>query len=148
MKTSAEEDLLGFGVQAEYHDDGNLKSVSTELDPLSATAFHQCGLRRGVWGDEFTHFMPLVLNAEHGRRAMPVLEQALAALACGQDMGTRQRRTFEPWMALAVVPQLMNSFVVSLMSASDSSSKSGVVPGMHQRRPCWAIAASTISSLP
>jgi len=128
-KVRADEDVLGYGVQAEYHADGNLKSVSTELDALSSTAFHQRRLRRGVWGEEFTHFLPLVLNAEHGRRAMWDLERSLAALACGRrgDERPQEAKAFEPWMALAVLPQLMNSFVVALMSAGGSG-KGGVVP--------------------
>jgi len=125
MKTSAEEDILGFGVNVEYHEDGNLKALTTELDALSATAFHSHGLRRGVWGESFTHFLPVILDAEHGRRAMPLLEQALAALASGPKGAPS---AFEPWMALAVLPQLMNSFVVALMSSGADAGKGGVVP--------------------
>lgn len=125
MKTSAEEDVLGFGVNVEYHQDGNLKALATELDALSATAFNSHSLRRGVWGERFTHFLPLILDAEHGRRAMPMLEHALAALARGPD-ATQSR--FEPWMALAVLPQLMNSFVVALMNSGAGTGTGGIVP--------------------
>jgi len=132
-KAGAEEDVLGFGVSATYHDDGNLKSVNTELDALSATAFYDRKLRRGVWGDEFTHFLPLMLSAEHEQRAMPDLERTLAAIARGQTLHARPKigcsSEFEPWMALVVIPQLMNSFVVSLMSAGgDGSTGGGIVP--------------------
>lgn len=125
LKTSAEEDILGFGINVQYHDDGNLKALSTELDPLSARAFHRHSLRRGVWGDTFTHFLPLALNGEHCRKAMPELERSLVALACGPSS---QQRDFEPWMALAVIPQLMNTFVVALMSTSSKDDKCNVVP--------------------
>eukprot|EP00931_Biecheleriopsis_adriatica_P009031 TRINITY_DN110144_c0_g1_i1.p1 TRINITY_DN110144_c0_g1~~TRINITY_DN110144_c0_g1_i1.p1 ORF type:complete len:962 (+),score=202.17 TRINITY_DN110144_c0_g1_i1:39-2888(+) len=123
LKTTADEDVLGYGVSVQYHDDGNLKSLSTELDPLSARAFYRHGLRRGVWGETFTHFLPLALNGEHCHKALPELERALIALACGPNS---QEREFEPWMALAVVPQLMNTFVVALMSCNED--KGNVVP--------------------
>jgi len=125
LKTSAEEDVLGFGVNVEYHDDGNLKCLSTELDPLSARAFYKHRLRRSIWGDSFTHFLPLALNAEHCSKALPELERALAALACGPDA---EPRNFEPWMALAVIPQLMNTFVVALMSSPSKDEQCNVVP--------------------
>lgn len=121
-KASPSEDVLGFGVSATYHDDGNLKALSTELDVLSASAFAEFNIRRGVWGGSFDFFLPLVLDGSHARRAMPILECAIACLASKQRQTLRAEVDcatvhFEPWMALAVLPQLMNSFVVSLMNA-------------------------------
>jgi len=115
-KVSPWQDTLGFGVSAEYHADGNLKALSTELDVLSLTAFSKFNLRRGVWGEDFEFFLPMVLDGAHAQRSLPLLEQSLVALALGPSKGARP---FEPWMALAVLPQLMNSFVVSLMNAKD-----------------------------
>lgn len=115
-KVSAWQDVLGFGVSAEYHDDGNLKELSTELDVLSLTAFSKFNLRRGVWGEDFEYFLPLVLDGGHARRSLPILEESLVSLALGPRATARP---FEPWMALAVLPQLMNSFAVSLMNAKD-----------------------------
>jgi len=115
-KVSAWQDVLGFGVSAEYHDDGNLKALSTELDVLSLTAFSKFNLRRGVWGEDFEYFLPLVLDSRHAQRSLPILEESLVSLALGPRAAARH---FEPWMALAVLPQLMNSFAVSLMNAKD-----------------------------
>jgi len=54
-----------------------------------------------------------VLGARHARRAVPALKKALAS-------AVREPSTvFQPWMALAVLPQVMNSFVVSLMKDDD-----------------------------
>merc|ERR1712157_310044 len=69
-KVSPSEDVLGFGVNAEYHDDSNLKTLSTELDVLSLKAFSKFNIRRGVWGDSFQFFLPLVLDGAHGARAV------------------------------------------------------------------------------
>jgi hypothetical protein len=113
-KQTAREDILGFGISVDYHDDGNIKEVGTELDVVSAEAFYDHRLRHGAWGGDFTHFLPIVLEADHTRRAMPALKRALASIAQRQPAAA-----FEPWMALAVVPQVMNSFVVSLMREED-----------------------------
>merc|ERR1712151_1443826 len=119
-KVSSSEDVLGFGVSAEYHNDGNLKALSTELDVLSSAAFCKFNLRRGVWGDNFDFFLPLILDGNHGKRALSVLERSLAALVAGPKCVIQD---FEPWMALVVLPQLMNSFAVSLMNAKDGVSR-------------------------
>jgi len=117
-KVSAWQDILGFGVSAEYHADGNLKELSTELDVLSLTAFSKFNLRRGVWGEDFEYFLPLALDGSHARRSLPILEESLVSLALGPK-ALAPRPSFEPWMALAVLPQLMNSFAVSLMNAKE-----------------------------
>jgi ubiquitin-protein ligase len=116
-KATPWQDVLGFGVTAEYHADGNLKSLASELDVLSLTAFSKFSVRRGVWGEDFAYFLPLVLDGEHASRALPVLETSLARLALGKSVETSS--PFEPWMVLAVLPQLMNSFAVSLMNAKE-----------------------------
>jgi len=113
-KAKAQEDVLGFGITVSYHDDGNIKEVGTELDVISAGAFYEHRVRRGAWGNDFAHLLPLVLDADHARRAVPVLKKALASVVLRQPSAE-----FVPWMALAVLPQVMNSFVVSLMKTED-----------------------------
>merc|ERR1719389_1295943 len=62
--------------------------------------------------------MPLALDAAHLRKALPLAENALARIATAEPWRLAVT-SFEPWMALAVLPQAMNSFVVSLMNASE-----------------------------
>jgi len=150
-KMSAWQDVLGFGVSAEYHDDGNLKALSTELDVLSLTAFSKFNLRRGVWGEDFEYFLPLVLDGSHAQRSLPILEESLVSLALGPKAAARR---FEPWMALAVLPQLMNSFAVSLMNAREGVTRHAsekallgycsfhhMLLGLASRHPCMAQVA-------
>lgn len=116
-KSRPSEDVLGFGVSADYHRDGNLKDLSTELDVISETAFSKFSLRRGAWGEDFQYFLPLVLDGSHMQRALPTLEQSLVSLATHDKRIAGEIPEFQPWMALAVLPQLMNSFAVSLMNS-------------------------------
>jgi ubiquitin-protein ligase len=153
-KASASEDVLGFGVCAEYHADGNLKALSSGLDVLSLTAFSKFGIRRGVWGDTFEYFLPLVLDGSHVQRALPIMEQSLARLATGCSV--HAAAAFEPWMALAVLPQLMNSFAVSLMNAKAGVTRHAsekallgycsfhhMLLALAVRHPCIALVAQT-----
>jgi len=82
-KASPSQDVLGFGISATYHPDGNLKELATELDVISSTAFTRFNLRRGAWGEDFEYFLPLVLDGSHVQRALPLLEESLAYLASG-----------------------------------------------------------------
>lgn len=115
-KSRAEKDVLGFGITVSYHDDGNIKEVGTELDVISQEAYFDHGIRRGTWGDDFEYFLPMVLDGGHARRSLPILKSALASIAHRKPC---ERADFRPWMALAVIPQVMNSFVVSLMREED-----------------------------
>lgn len=111
-KAKADSEVLGFGISVEYHDDGNIKEVTTELDVISQQAYFDHKVRRGAWGGEFQYFLPLVLDGQHAQRALPTLK---CALACLVRRRASTSNDFQPWMALAVIPQVMNSFVVSLM---------------------------------
>jgi len=62
------------------------------------------------------YFLPLVLDGSHAQRALPTLKRALASLVLRKASASCD---FQPWMALAVIPQVMNSFVVSLMRQDD-----------------------------
>ena len=81
-KVSFKEDILGIGLCATYHGNGVLKSTQLTLDVLSLTAFRQ-GVRRGVWKEEIHDFLPLVIDPEHGARALPHIEAVVMRL-CGK----------------------------------------------------------------
>jgi len=115
-KAVAEKDVLGFGIAVAYHNDGNIKEVGTELDVISQEAYFDHGIRKGAWGGDFKYFLPLVLDGDHARRSLRILKCALASIVLRRPCDCAD---FKPWMALAVIPQVMNSFVVSLMREED-----------------------------
>jgi hypothetical protein len=65
-----------------------------------------------VWKERFTHWLPLYINKQHGRQAIPLCEQMISFLM------TRDYNRFEPIMAVEVFTKLMNTMVVSLMSGA------------------------------
>lgn len=115
-KLTFEEDILGIGLRVEYFPNGTLKSVSSELDVLSASAFDS-GVRTGVWGQPFTSFLPLVLNPLHAERGFKRMCDCIALVAAG--VPTEKHRGLVPVLKtrdiLAVLTALMNTTVVQLM---------------------------------
>jgi len=135
-KVSFKEDILGVGISATYHGNGVLRSTKLTLDVMSLTAFNQ-GVRRGVWKEEIHHFLPLVIDAQHGERALPHIEAVIMRI-CGKKPTPFDSRApyqpptstsiesvqegmsdkpppFKAEAALKVIGVTMNSLVVSIM---------------------------------
>jgi len=104
------EDVLGVGINLEKKLDGKLAYITTTFDLLSCTSFVQEKIRRAAYKEKFTHWMPLYINPTHGCKAIPLAKQSFAKI-CQDCYGS-----FKPEMILTVLPKLMNSMVVSLMS--------------------------------
>jgi len=105
-KRTFEEDILGFGVNVSR--DG--RRITTSMDVISRTAYFEDGVRHSVMGEPFEHWLPLYINDEHAQRAMPYFENALSVLCYGR------RGEFKPSCALEVLPKLMNTVIVAMMS--------------------------------
>jgi len=63
-------------------------------------------LRRGVWGEKFDMFLPLIINEIHAKRARPILLDNLKLF---------DHRASPATLVLKVIPKLMNSMIVTLM---------------------------------
>jgi len=151
-KISFKEDILGIGICATYHGDGVLRSTQLTLDVLSLSAFNQ-GVRRGVWKEEMHHFLPLVIDPDHGARALPHIEAVIMRI-CGkppQPVGSKSAqnsyrpptsssvyepdpsakpRPFKIEAALKVICVTMNSLVVSIMNQLELAG-TNVAPPLH-----------------
>ena len=113
-----------------------LKSTKLTLDVLSLTAFNQ-GVRRGVWKEEIHYFLPLVIDANHGARALPHIEAVIMRM-CGkkptafdsrapyrpptstsiqsvEELASVKPPPFKAEAALKVIGVTMNSLVVDIM---------------------------------
>jgi len=55
--------------------------VYSTMETLSFSAFTDDGVRRTVWGERFTHFLPMYLNATHFEAALPVITRTLRSMA-------------------------------------------------------------------
>jgi hypothetical protein len=104
------DDVLGVGLNLENKLNGKLAYITTTFDLVSYSAFMKEKVRKAVYKEPFTHWLPLYINRVHGEKAIPLATEAMAMI-CKDCYGS-----FEPWMVLDVIPKLMNSMVVSVMS--------------------------------
>lgn len=113
-RKSWREDCLGLGLRVERHPrSGRIVELQVGLDIVSWTAFHVMGVRRGVLTSEreWTHWIPLWLNAEHGSRALPLFRRTLSAIFTGAASSER----FLPQWGFDLVQKLMNHFLVQIL---------------------------------
>ncbi|KAG2446151.1 hypothetical protein HXX76_000746 [Chlamydomonas incerta] len=108
-------DVLGVGVGVEWHDrDHTLRRLSMTPDTLSLTAFAADGVRRSAWNQPFDAFLPLAVNAAHGRAALRVLRHSVAAM-----LRLPHAQHVRAEHLLDVVARLMNSLVVDICTPPD-----------------------------
>ncbi|CAG8585237.1 hypothetical protein GLOIN_2v1788384 [Rhizophagus irregularis DAOM 181602=DAOM 197198] len=115
LRKTFDECVLGVGVNVTGGTTNKRKITINDFDLFSYEAFKDYGLRKGVWGNTFTNFLPVVLNITHFDRALPIIKSSLMEL-CG-EIG-------KPWdssVILKIIPRLMNTTVVTLMKACDES---------------------------
>jgi hypothetical protein len=80
------EDILGVGVslEAEAVPGGETRyHLASIYDVLAHDSFRD-GVRKGVWKQRFSMFLPLALDAEHFGRAQSTLEASLAVMSSGK----------------------------------------------------------------
>jgi len=111
-RASFRDDILGIPVTVDRKNP-RFPELSSSLDLLCWESYTEDNVRKTVWGEKFSHYLPVWINREHGERAWPYIEQGIADLMLGGD-----NVTFVPNMALIVLPRLMNTMVVSVMSGS------------------------------
>ncbi|ELR11964.1 Ubiquitinconjugating enzyme subfamily protein [Acanthamoeba castellanii str. Neff] len=128
-KRTHEEDVLGVGISLEHFPgQARIKAINTSLDVLSLRAFTQDRVRLSVWKEPFRLFLPLVIGPDHFGRAREHILDTLSRIENegGGFTGRLPQWTRDPIdqarMLLAVLPKLMNSFVVSLMNNNSNCS--------------------------
>ncbi|GAQ84649.1 protein with Ubiquitin-conjugating enzyme domain [Klebsormidium nitens] len=98
------------------------------MDYLSAGAFFEGGVRRGVWNERLEWWLPLILDDQHCARALPLLKGTIAALAANPRRPSLPRadilrHSFSSLDTLKVLPRLMNGMVVSFMKQGSAGNK-------------------------
>ncbi|KAH3758226.1 Ubiquitinconjugating enzyme subfamily protein [Pelomyxa schiedti] len=104
------EDTLGVGLNLENKLNGKLAYITTTFDLLSYDAFMLEKVRMAAYREPFTHWLPLYINKRHAVQAVPLAKEAMGKI-CAECYGS-----FEPWMVCEVIPKIMNSLVVQVMT--------------------------------
>ncbi|MCO5579486.1 hypothetical protein L7F22_033341 [Adiantum nelumboides] len=132
-RKSFREALLGVGVRL---DDGTTSSSSMRkralhidaFDLLSEEAFEAQHVRHGICGNGFTHFLPLGLDDQHFVRAVPILQKFLGSVKLILDIS--------PTGFLDVIPKLMNTMIVKMMTDCDTQISGAKLDGDDDYMDC------------
>ena len=110
-----EEDILGIPISYERNPrTKKIQYISTTLDLLSREGFYEDVVRKSVWKRPFTHWLPLYITDHHANLSWKYIQSSMAKLCDAKE--------FKPWMVLDVLPKLMNTMVVSVMSGETHAS--------------------------
>jgi len=110
---------LTFTINPRTHE---IDYIYSTLDTLSFSAFNDDGIRTSMWGEEFTHFLPLFLTREHYRAARPIVQKCVANLCAGAPKWRFARGRFMPEMVLEVLPKLLCTLIVLLVDKGIAAS--------------------------
>ncbi|XP_002960943.2 uncharacterized protein LOC9641780 [Selaginella moellendorffii] len=115
-KTFKESDtVLGIGVSCPA---GGGKPFVAAVDLLSYEAFKSHGVRKGITGEDFDYFLPLVLDEDHFQRARPLIDDSLKSLAL--SFPRKPTASAAPIsVVLQTLPALMNTMVFTLVQSCD-----------------------------
>jgi hypothetical protein len=96
--------------------------IYSSLDTLSFSAYTDCRVRRTVWNEAFTHFLPLYLTPDHYAAAAPILRNTIRDLCASSPAWSHTRGKFVPEMALEVLPKLLCTMTVLLVDMGVAAS--------------------------
>lgn len=96
--------------------------IYSPLDTLAFSAFADDGVRRSVWGEKFTHFLPLYLTPAHYEAGKPTLRNLMVQLLAPSPTWAHARGRWDPEMALDVIPKLLCTLIVLLVDKGVAAS--------------------------
>ncbi|RIA86406.1 hypothetical protein C1645_779749 [Glomus cerebriforme] len=117
LRKSFKECVLGVGVNVSGRPNKREITLS-EFDLFSYEAYKDHNVRTGIWGGNFTNFLPIALHQPHFKRALPIIQSSLMKLK-GES-----GNLWNSSVILKTIPSLMNTTIVALMKACDESGQS------------------------
>jgi stress response protein SCP2/ubiquitin-protein ligase len=121
-KNDYEEDVLGVPIEFTINPrTERIDYIYSSMDLLSSEAFFEHKVRKTVWKEEFTNWLPLYITQDHFERAIPYIEKTLLRLS----PHWRSQR-FVPTMALEVIPKLMNTMIVLISDKGIHASEKAI----------------------
>lgn len=121
-KLSFQEDILGIPLEFTMNPRlGQVDYIYSSMDLISKEAYLG-GLRKTVWKEKFTEWLPIYITHEHFKRALPDIEKTILAL-CPHYKADK----FQPQMVVDVIPKLMNTMIVLLSDHGVHASQKALI---------------------
>jgi len=118
LHTTFEEGVLGLGIIIEKDESGKqVSKVTSNLEHFSHNAWANHNSKEGPSGQTSTHFLPLIINHEHAKRAIPIFKSLL-----GEYLPGSGGMDYTAENVLRVLTTLMNGAIVTLASDSEECS--------------------------
>eukprot|EP01117_Protostelium_nocturnum_P006200 TRINITY_DN2235_c0_g1_i1.p1 TRINITY_DN2235_c0_g1~~TRINITY_DN2235_c0_g1_i1.p1 ORF type:complete len:1083 (+),score=440.34 TRINITY_DN2235_c0_g1_i1:121-3249(+) len=106
-KSTFEEDVLGFPIVFTVNPKTKeIDYIDSSMDLLSREAFFVDKIRKTVWKEKFTDWLPLYIDEDHFERALPLLQKSLLKMTGKANF---------PDAVMDFFPKFMNTMVVLLM---------------------------------
>ena len=116
-KQSFTEDCLGFGVKFSKNlRTGKIKSINCALDFIGLKTFMNYDLRLSSMNERFTHWIPLYIDATHGKKCSHLIERAFSMICTGST------KNFEPKMVLDILPKLLSTMILEILKKKKHAS--------------------------
>ncbi|KAJ3029496.1 UNVERIFIED_CONTAM: hypothetical protein HDU68_011987 [Siphonaria sp. JEL0065] len=109
-KISFKEDVLGVPIEFTVNPvKKTIDYMHSTMDLLSHSAFREDQVRKTVWSESFSEWLPLYISYDHFLKGLPLLKKSFVRLT-----PHIKSRGFDPVMVLEVLPKLMNTQIVLL----------------------------------
>ncbi|KAF0972365.1 hypothetical protein FDP41_009268 [Naegleria fowleri] len=116
-KTTFNEDTLGIGLKMEFREnDGVLMNITSPLDLISKHAFYYEGVRKSIWGQPMSKWLPIYINKHHGN--LSALQMAIQDIYQSHPNISPKTPNLFQWRALDMMSKLMNSIIVEIMKGN------------------------------
>jgi len=77
---------------------------------LSREAYHNLRIRKTLWKESFTHWLPIYINYDHFKRGLDDLKKTIRVLAQTSNSHAWKNSAFKPQMVLDVLPQILKTY--------------------------------------
>ncbi|KAJ3260028.1 hypothetical protein HDU77_001545 [Chytriomyces hyalinus] len=109
-KVSFKEDILGIPIEFTVNPvKKTIDYMHSTMELLSASAFREDQVRKTVWSEAFSEWLPLYISYDHFQKALPLLKKSFVRLCPHLKC-----RGFDPITVLETLPKLMNTQLVLL----------------------------------
>ena len=134
MSIASNKNLFILRIIVQYTDDGvHVTSVQSEIEYFSWNAWDKRKVRSGSANVEYTHFLPLAIDPEHARQALPVLQHLFPSYLPGQGL------QWGPAGVLTLMSSLMNGTIVALANDAAEPSEETTLKQLQLYSPKFSL---------